>query len=496
MKFKYLFSAIAASLVLLSGCTKDESLGSLDNIKLSETFLTIDAKGGTAELTIDATEDWTFQTISKTWPEVVSEVDGQKVTTPSWLSVDKMSGAAGQTKVTFTAGSSDTGRELSLSIKVGTNMQYLKVRQGSLDPVDLTCKDIEEGKVTVGANYKMKGTVTQLGNYASYGAFYINDGTSTTTAQVYSSTDESKAAYPTLEVGDYVEFSGTWSSYKNFENVEISELKKCLIKIDDNKATVTKAGGEIAVKVAYKGSGVFLAVPEDCDWIEYVGMEYKNGTHTKLDQSPADTAIVTFSVAANEGNSRECEIKFSSYQTEKIDGEWEVSSSDATFMITQEMGLNVAPLPFEETFKSGQGSFTINNVILPTGSTYVWSYDKYGYMKASSYVNKTNLVSEAWLISPYIDLAAENPTLSFSHALNYINNDKPEDHISVWVRTLDGEWSELTGYTYPTGKSWSFVESGSIDLKAYAGTTFQFAFKYVGSTTAAPTWEVKNVKVK
>mgnify|MGYP004512289513 FL=1 len=64
------------------------------------------------------------------------------------------------------------------------------------------------------------------------------------------------------------------------------------------------------------------------------------------------------------------------------------------------------------------------------------------------------------------------------------------------ARTLDGEWSELTGYTYPSGKNWTFVESGSIDLKAYSGTKFQFAFRYVGSTTAAPTWEIKNVSVK
>ena len=154
------------------------------------------------------------------------------------------------------------------------------------------------------------------------------------------------------------------------------KIKKSLIKIDDNKTTVSKDGGEIAVRVAYKGKGVFPAIPEDCDWIEYVGMEYKNGVPTKLEQSPADTAIVKFSVAANEGNNRECKIIFTSYKAEKKDdGKLEVVSSDAVFTVNQELGLNFAPLPFEETFKGTLGAFTINDVILPTGSTYVWKSD-------------------------------------------------------------------------------------------------------------------------
>lgn len=313
MKFRYLFSAIAASLVLLSGCAKEESVGSLDNIKLSDTFLSIDAKGGSVDLTIDATEDWAFQTIDKIWPEVVSEKDGQEVRTPSWLSVNKMSGTSGQTKVTFSAEATETGRELSLSIKVGTSMQFLKVRQGSLDPVALTCKDIEDGKVTVGANYKMAGTVVQLGNYASYGAFYINDGTSTKNAQIYKSTDESKAAFPNVEVGDYVEFSGTWSSYGNFEGAEISKLKKALVKVITKTVNVSEKGGEIEIKVAYKGSGVYFDEPES-DWVSYVGMSFKEGVPDKLISNPADTALVKYSISPNKGeNKRSFTLDFSSY---------------------------------------------------------------------------------------------------------------------------------------------------------------------------------------
>ena len=114
-----------------------------------------------------------------------------------------------------------------------------------------------------------------------------------------------------IEVGDEITVEGPVAYYNGnpqLKNVTVVKIKKSLIKIDDNKTTVSKDGGEIAVRVAYKGKGVFPAIPEDCDWIEYVGMEYKNGVPTKLEQSPADTAIVKFSVAANEGNNREPKV--------------------------------------------------------------------------------------------------------------------------------------------------------------------------------------------
>ena len=491
MKFRYLFSAIAASLVLLSGCAKEESVGSLDNIELSDTFLSIKAEGGSVGLTITATEDWAFQTIDKTWPEVVSEKDGQEVRTPSWLSVDKMSGTSGQTKVTFSAEATETGRELSLSIKVGTNMQFLKVRQGSLDPVALTCKDIEDGKVTVGANYKMAGTVVQLGNYASYGAFYINDGTSTKNAQIYSSTDESKAAFPNVEVGDYVEFSGSWSSYGNFEGAEISKLKKALVKVkaESKNVSVDKKGGDVEILVEYKGNGVFVG-PLEHDWVTFKEITYEAGKPDKLTPNPANIAHVKFAVAANVGDVRDCQITFRSYAT----GENETYTDVCT--ISQKSALSNS---INETFATGAGDFEINDVKLPEGSKYVWSYDDRngGYMKASAFVSNVAYEAESWLISPIVDLTAvETASLSFEHALNFLKTDKREDHVTLQIRKKDGEWAELKVPTWPEGKNWTFVSSGNIDLKDYVGNKIQIAFKYVGGATIAPTYEVRNVVLK
>ena len=490
MKLRYLFSAILAS-ALLVGCNEEE-LGTLGNITLDESYLSIPNAGGSTVLTVSATDAWEFVT-NDTWPEVIKRNnDGSiKSQTPSWLAADKMSGAAGETKVTFSAEAFEGGRELELTIKVGENSQFVRVRQGSMTAVTVTCA--EANVSPEGKNVRVKGVCTSIAN-TTYGNWYLEDETGS--VYIYGTLDKKGAEknFTSLgiELGDVVTVEGPVGSYKGspqLVNVTVISIKKSLIKIVNPSATVSKDGGEVSVKVAYKGNGVFPSVPEDCDWVKYVGMSYVKGVPTKIEPSPADTAVVKFTVAPNSDDARNCEVKLASYKGK--------DSSDGTFTINQESGLLLFTLPFEESFKNGKGSFTIENVLLPTGSTYVWSEDtNYGYMKASSFVNKTNLESESWLISPIIDLAGKSAKLSFKHALNFVNKDKPEDHISVWAKSYGSEWKELTGYTYPKGKDWNFVESGDIDLKAYVGSKMQIAFKYVSTTSVAPTWEVKNVLIK
>lgn len=490
MKLRYLFSAILAS-ALLVGCNEEE-LGTLGNITLDESYLSIPNAGGSTVLTVSATDAWEFVT-NDTWPEVIKRnSDGSiKSQTPSWLAADKMSGAAGETKVTFSAEAFEGGRELELTIKVGENSQFVRVRQGSMTAVTVTCA--EANTSPEGKNVRVKGVCTSIAN-TTYGNWYLEDKTGS--VYIYGTLDKKGAEknFTSLgiELGDVVTVEGPVGSYKGspqLVNVTVISIKKSLIKIVNPSATVSKDGGEVSVKVAYKGNGVFPSVPEDCDWVKYVGMSYVKGVPTKIEPSPADTAVVKFTVAPNSDDARNCEVKLASYKGK--------DSSDGTFTINQDSGLLLFTLPFEESFKNGKGSFTIENVLLPTGSTYVWSEDtNYGYMKASSFVNKTNLESESWLISPIIDLAGKSAKLSFKHALNFVNKDKPEDHISVWAKSYGSERKELTGYTYPKGKDWNFVESGDIDLKAYVGSKMQIAFKYVSTTSVAPTWEVKNVLIK
>lgn len=304
MKPKYLFSVILSAALMFAGCRQVEMTGSFDNIKLDKTYLSIPQEGGEATVTITATEAWEI---------VTTYMDrGDEKPVADWLTIDKTNGTEGETVVKFTAGKAESGREAEYTIIAGANKQFLRIRQGSMDPVSMTSKQILEQAV-VGGTYLTKGVVTQLGNYASYGAFWVNDGTSEEDVQVYGSTDESIEDYPDVEVGDSVEFSGVWSSYGNFEDVVISKHVKALLKIVTEEKLVENTATTLEVKLAYKGNGVFTSIAEENrSWITFLDMKYKKGEPSKLESNPADTAIVTFDIAANEGIQRKGSIIFSS----------------------------------------------------------------------------------------------------------------------------------------------------------------------------------------
>lgn len=488
MKLRYLFSAILAS-ALLVGCNEEE-LGTLGNITLDESYLSIPNAGGSTVLTVSATDAWEFVT-NDTWPEVIKRnSDGSiKSQTPSWLAADKMSGAAGETKVTFSAEAFEGGRELELTIKVGENSQFVRVRQGSMTAVTVTCA--EANTSPEGKNVRVKGVCTSIVN-TTYGNWYLEDKTGS--VYIYGTLDKKGAEknFTSLgiELGDVVTVEGPVGSYKGspqLVNVTVINIKKSLIKVVNTSTTIAKKGGEFSVKVAYKGNGVFPSVPEDCDWVKYVGMDYLKGVPTKIEPNPADTAVAKFSVAANDGAARSCDIKFASYKGS--------DSSDGTFTVSQKSGLAY----LDEPFTQSQGKFTIENINLPSGSSFVWSYAGSNYgMKASSYVGGKNLASEALLVSPEIDLTdAESATLTFNHALNFLNTGKIDEHIALLARKAGAaDWTTVEIPTKPAGSNWTFVASGEIDLSAYVGSKMQIAFKYVSTTSVAPTWEVKNVLIK
>ena len=174
MKLRYLFSTILASALMLIGCTP-ESIDSFENIKLSQTYLSIPVEGGSVAVTVTATGDWAFVEKKGEWPKCKEkDKDGNEVEVDAWLTVDKMSGNAGETVVTFTAGKAESGREFELEIKAGNNTQFLRVRQGSLLAEMATCAEIIAGPD--GKNYKAKGICTSIAS-DYYGNWYLNDGT-------------------------------------------------------------------------------------------------------------------------------------------------------------------------------------------------------------------------------------------------------------------------------------------------------------------------------
>ena len=154
---------------------------------------------------------------------------------------------------------------------------------------------------------------------------------------------------------------------------------------------------------------------------------------------------------------------------------------------------------YSETFGTNQGAFTIDDKVLPEGTTYIWKFDSRNGMKASAYVNKTNYASESWLVSPKFDCTnATALTLSFSEAANFFTSaENVSVYTSVKVKEVGTDtWTDLTLSARASGTNWTFADGITADLSAYVGKKMQIAFVYTSSAELAGTWEVKNFELK
>lgn len=353
MKLNKIFSAIFASALLFSGCVKDMPTDSFENIKLDQTFLTIPETGGSAVLTVTSTEPWKF-VINESWPQVLSfskGADGKTIkakhdyygtltnwadvdasnTKDSWLKVEgtyytTKDGAtiaseipAGETKITFKADPSKAGREITLALVCGSSKQHFVVRQGSIAPEDATCNEVINGPD--GKTYRVRGVCTSIVN-TTYGNWYLKDDSHKTDNTIYiygtlnANGEEKKFSEWGLEVGDVVYVEGpktTYGTTVELVNVTVLDIEKSLLKVVTESATYAKEGDDFEVKVAFKGRNVDYSIPEEYkDWIQVTGISSKEGIPTKLEQNPADTALVAVKILPNAGPTRAGAINFSS----------------------------------------------------------------------------------------------------------------------------------------------------------------------------------------
>ena len=179
--------------------------------------------------------------------------------------------------------------------------------------------------------------------------------------------------------------------------------------------------------------------------------------------------------------------------------EYNGGSASYTLTVTTP-ALDVVKEPYSESFETGFGSFVLDNVNLSEGLSYVWAIDKkYKCAKASAFVNKKNLPSESWLVSPWIELSAAEVirSLYFDHAVSkYFGNVSEE--ATLWIKVEGGDWTQITSIAYPEvpqDKSFSPFETQAVSLAGYEGKKIKVGFKYVSTDEAAGTWEIRNFKV-
>ena len=369
-------------------------------------------------------------------------------------------------------------------------MTLLSGSTSEYNPDPTTCK---EGNVTLTLNGKTRWWKAGEGNILR---FYKESSMNIAAPEgnvVTSVVFDTKAGSSfESSVGTYAD--GTWTGSLNSVDIACNITKS---NAGISKITVTYQKSDAPVKKAPN-----LAFSEK-EATATLGAAFTAPTLTK-----ETTAAVTYS-SSNEAvatvDATTGAVNVLALGTTEItasapeNDEYSAGSAKYTLTVVAPV-LDEVTAPYKETFETGFGSFTTDDVTLGEGLSYVWKIDaSYKCAKASAFVNKNNIASESWLVSPWINIPASETAcnLYFDQAISkYFGT--VADEATVWVKVKDGAWTQLSGITYPEiadGKSFSSFETSTVDLASYIGKTIKVGFKYLSSDAAAGTWELRNVIV-
>ena len=285
MKLKYIIPAAIAAMTMLASCSENDTL-ELDNIKVSQSYITLPEKGGDVAVEITASEDWTFDIDFDVEEKKLDDEKGVvKYYVPtkqldlkdnSWFTVSARSGSKGKTKVTFHADATTDSRSSALQIKAGDKIQNVIVAQtaGAQEVKVVSVKDVIAG--TDGKTYRVKGFCTAISN-TNYGNWDMADSEGNS-IMIYG-TKDATGAYNwssfNIAVGDEVVVEGprkTYGSTIELVDATFISVKKALLACDDVNKFLAKEATSFELKVAQKGDG--LSFESQSDWLTIEGNGY------------------------------------------------------------------------------------------------------------------------------------------------------------------------------------------------------------------------------
>lgn len=285
MKLKYIIPAAIAAMTMLASCSENDTL-ELDNIKVSQSYITLPEKGGDVTVEITASEDWTFDIDFDVEEKKLDDEKGVvKYYVPtkqldlkdnSWFTVSARSGSKGKTKVTFHADATTDSRSSALQIKAGDKIQNVIVAQtaGAQEVKAVSVKDVIDG--TDGKTYRVKGFCTAISN-TNYGNWDMSDSEGNS-IMIYGTVDAT-GSYNwnsfNIAVGDEVVVEGprkTYGSTIELVDATFISVKKALLACDDVNKFLAKEATSFELKVAQKGDG--LSFESQSDWLTIEGNGY------------------------------------------------------------------------------------------------------------------------------------------------------------------------------------------------------------------------------
>ncbi len=288
MKLRYFipfFLAVVAA--VFTACSDDNDPTYFDEIRVSQSYVSLNTNGGSTSIDIIANGSWT-----------VSDV-------PEWLTVSPASGTGNGT-ITFSADAGE-GRTAEVLITCEGKTQRINIIQGIATVSNATCAEVLAGPDS--KTYRVTGTVTKIVN-TTYGNWYLNDGTGE--VYIYGTLD-SKGGTKNflswgLEVGDQITVEGPKTTYNGtveLVDVTVVKIEKSLIKCDSLTVNGVKSdelpleGGEIVAHLTCKGTGVAVDIPAEAkSWLGVVS------------STVGENPTVTFRAMPNAGGDRSTTVHF------------------------------------------------------------------------------------------------------------------------------------------------------------------------------------------
>ena len=351
MKIKNIIPAfIAVVAAMFTGCSENNDPTYLGEIRVSQSYVSLPADGGTSSVSVTATGSWnvkTDQSYSK------------------WLTINPAQGGAGTTTITFSAHAASASNTATVILECEGKTQEINVQQIT-EKVDLpisTCAQVVAGED--GKTFRAKGTCTAIAN-TTYGNWYLNDGTEE--VYIYGTLDAKGAEKNFLslgiEVGDVITVEGPKTTYNGtveLVNVTVLNIEKSLIKADSimiggkKGDTLPLEGGDFEVMLTNKANGISVDIPADAQsWLSVLGI-----------QTSGTSSVVKFRAAANTGGDRSTTLTFTTSDGKKN------YSSQAT--INQKGAIIEGPISDFLAAAVGDTQFRLTGVI-----TKLYTSDKQG----------------------------------------------------------------------------------------------------------------------
>ena len=295
MKLKYFFPFFVAVIAaMFTSCSDDNDPTYFDEIRVSQSYVSLSTSGGSTSIDIKANGEWT-----------VSEI-------PEWLTVTPASGSGNGT-ITFSADAGE-GRTAEVLITCAGKTQHINIIQGIATVSNATCAEVLAGPDS--KTYRVTGTVTKIVN-TTYGNWYMDDGTGE--LYIYGTLDAKGGTKNFLswglEVGDQITVEGPKTTYNGtveLVDVTVVKIEKSLIKCDSLTVAGVKTdelpleGGEIVAHLTCKGSGVAVDIPAEAQsWLGVVA------------STVGEYPTVTFRALPNTGGDRSATVHFNTTDGKK-----------------------------------------------------------------------------------------------------------------------------------------------------------------------------------